>query len=664
MSKQHPKQILNTMMDNFKVASSNLIEMEHPFFEENRVENAIYGIAFGKPTKRLSSLLNVDREILIVFTSFASQQARTVKMISKMLTDYKGRLESTVSIVIHPDPRGNINLKEWGRENGVSILPLYYVEDQYPMSPEEFENALCKEIFSLDPFDITGPVSDDNHFYGRRAEALTIARQLQLGQIKATLGIRKIGKTSIINRIIDVINLHYDCYVVMIDCSKDEVWKLSAASMLYSLYRSIGNQIELNEKYISLIPHIFNDEIGACASFFQSQIATYTKPVIIVFDEIDYITPGSPTGKHWTEEFNVFWRNFRSIYQESLRMKKPISVFISGVSSKWFRIESINGIENAALSIVPEDYLGPLPHMAAVSMIRSLGRVVGLQFTENTASYISETCCDSPYWIRKACSYIHKKTEINIRPILVEIATVKTLLGEFILSEGAIIAKTALDHLFRVYPELKQHCKSSFEDKVSEIPKNYIYILYRYGILRETSFRKYALSGEMIREGLSIIFCENSPAVDEKPEALIIEARSEFEEWADELAIINKRRNILEKKLRGIVLNFLRLDLLQNKSTLNVKGRIFKYIEEQKRKKIEPLCPEEIMDKLLWHELCVIIEKEWLLFERVFNDKKLFSLNAGIINDRFDAHAKNVDSADIALYRRSLDWFENCISVI
>lgn len=591
-----PKQQLTRMMDEFTCATRGLVEVTNRDFYENPNENAIYGLLYGKPSQRLITLLSIDREILILFTSFKSQQARTVKAIKTLINISGGRLEPAVVIVVHPDLKGNSKLKSWGRENGISILPVYYSNDGFPRVSEEFENLLCKELFSYDPFDITGPVSDDNHFYGRRAEALDIARQLQIGQIKATLGIRKIGKTSIINRIVDTCNKYYECMIVVIDCSKDEIWSLNSSELLYSISCSINKIRENNDKYTILLPTSSIKDIKESAKALTDEIGLCNYPIILVFDEIDYITPGSPTGKHWITEFNPFWRNLRGIYQECMRTKKPFSMLLSGVSSKWFRVESINGIENSALSLVPEEYLSPLPRGATIAMIKTLSRVAGLQFDETSAEQIAATCCDSPYWVRKACSYIHKRIDIQIRPMKPNIELIKNYLEDFVNSEGGIIAQIAIQHLFRVFPELKQFCKCCFLNKYSEVPKSYISILIKYGLIRE-GLKGFELSGMMIKEGLSLIFDEKNEKDSE--EQMITNnnfEKSSIEEWADELAIVNRRRNILEKKLRSIVLNFLRYDSLQDKSKTNPHDRIIKKVDERRRKQIERLGPDELIE--------------------------------------------------------------------
>lgn len=163
-------------------------------------DRAIYGYMVVKPTKRLSQILTLDRELLVLVTNFDQQQVRTVSTIKKVIGQYKNRLDPNICIVIHKDKKNNYNLKNWGREGGLSLLPVYYDDLE---SMDSLERYLSVELYSNDPFDVTGPVSKDEHFFGRRTEASDLARKLSKGSIKSCLGIRKVGKTSIINRILD-----------------------------------------------------------------------------------------------------------------------------------------------------------------------------------------------------------------------------------------------------------------------------------------------------------------------------------------------------------------------------------------------------------------------------------------------------------------------------
>lgn len=139
--------------------------------------------------------------------------------------------------------------RNWGRDQGLSVLPIH---GSFKSSTAlDLERILCVELYSHDPFDVTGPVSDDQNFYGRRDEAIDLARKLQKGQIRSCLGIRKVGKTSIINRILGEIRKSNECISIMVDCSRDDIWEQSAPQLLNSIAMSIAAANESNEGYAS-----------------------------------------------------------------------------------------------------------------------------------------------------------------------------------------------------------------------------------------------------------------------------------------------------------------------------------------------------------------------------------------------------------------------------
>ena len=111
-------------------------------------------------------------------------------------------------------------------------------------------------------------------------------------------------------------------------------------------------------------------------------------------------------------------------------------------------------------------------------------------------------------------------------------------------------------------------------------------------------------------------------------------------------------------------MNFLRFDALTNKQKGTVQDRVLKGVKEPQRGTLSHLTADEIVDRFTWTELVALISREWPLFDRIFSDKAQFTLHSSIINDRFDAHAKDADRADVANYRRSLNWLDARITNI
>lgn len=648
---------LKDVMEAFVRATTGLFEITGRY--TTTFEQGVYACAIAKPSKRIRSALGIDRELFVLASNFADQQQRTIKLVKREIETSSGRYENTIALVVHQDAEGNAKLKNWGRNQGLSILPLYRPE--LTLKPADLERALCYELYSHDPFDVTGPVSDDANFFGRRDEAIDLARKLQRGQIRSCLGIRKIGKTSIINRVVGELRSNYDCLSVMVDCSRDDVWSMSGAQLLDALTVSSERALKSENGYGSLIPSNRTNDLRVSRDQFEALVISLPKPLILIFDEIDYITPGSPTRREWRAEFNPFWRNLRSVYQECARQSHPMSILVGGVSTYWFTVESIDGIENAALAFIPEEYLSPMPEGATVAMLRRLGRVAGLQIDDTAGELIARATGNMPYWARKCCSYIHRHIPIADRPCPLAADRAAPLIDAFVSDEGAAISEVALRHLFRVHPNLLGATRQCAAGKPTEASEPLRRILKRYGVLSARD----ALAGSMLTQGFVALASDGTEGGLPLPGSdSTADQRDGLSEWAEELAALGKRRNLVERRLREIVLNFLRFDSLTSGKTFDVKERALSILPEGQRVALKHLSAEDVIGRFLWTDLFKLVSKEWHLFSKLLGDKEQFLRNCEIINDRFDAHAKQADQADFALYRRSLTFLEDRLAKV
>ncbi|MBX9267975.1 ATP-binding protein [Chromobacterium violaceum] len=654
------EQQTNELLDAFSVAATGLFQISVKYLKH--FEQGTYGCAIAKPTKRAKNALAVDREVLVVVSTFKDQQQRTVKFLLQEIQESLGRLETTMAVILHRDHDGNSKLRNWGRDVGVSVLPL--LDGESLQSSDSLERALCVELYSHDPFDVTGPVSDDANFFGRRDEAIELARKLQKGQIRSCLGIRKIGKTSILNRVLHEIQTAHNCTCVMVDCSRDDIWQLDAAKLLGSVALTAELAVANSSSYSKLSVITKKIEVAEGRQRLENAIKSVQRPFVLVFDEVDYITPGSPTNPQWQSDFNVFWRNLRAVYQEAARERSVFSVLVAGVSTYWFSVESIDGVENSVLAFVPDEYLSPMPTGASVAMLKRLGRIAGFQVEDEAAEYIAKATGNMPYWSRKCASYINRKIPIAERPCSISMSRIESMVTSFVQEEGGAIAEVALRHLFRVYPRLYEAatlCHSGDGQRVADSEKR---VLRRYGVLKEDNS---SLSGQMMITGFDA-FVRNQPsnqtavskALDEK--AVVVDLG--VNEWAEELAAIGKRRNIIERKLRELALNFLRFDSMSNGKLPELLSRVISVLPESQRATMAHLTVEESIAKFLWTDLVKLMGKEWQLFEKIFGGKADFSQHCDVINDRFDAHAKAADAADFAMYRRSLKYIEDRIAKV
>ncbi len=637
----------------FRAAAKGLFAFTTPA-REDYFEKGYYQHLVVKPVKRVAHLLATEREFLVLFTTFSDQQPRTIEMALDLIRRSAGRLERSIVIIVHKDPRGNEKLREWGRERSISAIPIF-VDEAFPPA-DALEAIVLREFFAYDSFDVTGPVSDDAKFYGRRGEALELARHLRQGQVRAVLGLRKTGKTSILNRIIAELRELGDVTSIMIDCSRDSVWEMSEATLLAAISLAVENA-NANRSSYEVVPRVKGlVTISVANEKLTKALRASERRVVLFFDEVDYITPSSPTSEGWAKHFNPFWRNLRAVQQELSRSDVRLSIMVAGVSSKWFREETVMGIENAALSFIPEEYLSALDATASIQMIKSLGRTSGLNFTDGAADTVASCCGRVPFWIRKACSFIHRRIPTEGRPKSVDISDITEMLETFLEVEGAAIAGVAVGNLFRIYPELRSATESCVKGRPDQVRPGFRASCERYGLIRRDG-STFVPGGRMMELGI-----QSALGTTEQPDTHVSGSQYEtLDQWAEDLALCNARRNKIERRLRGMVVNFIRSDVIRTKSA-STTDRLLAAIDGGRRQSFFGLTPEEMIEKFYWSDLTQLIAREWSLFEPVFASKADFQQHSKTANERPDAHAKDVDKLNLALYRRSLDYFESQVN--
>lgn len=616
--------------------------------KEFEYERAYYRYLPFMPNKTLQSALSIDREVLCILTNFDDLQARIILVIKEILRIYHERFEKTLVIVVHRDRKGGYKLKNWGRENGLTIIGLLFRDLQ---DSKDINTLVNNELYNQDPFDITGPVSNDSEFFGRRDEAISFARKIQKGTINSVLGLRKTGKTSLINRVTTECIDKYPDLVIFIDCSRDDIWALNSCKLTKTIYANIKDYKGKEDTYCAL--EIKKDLSPITGEALIEEIDSTEKKVILIFDEFDYITPSSPTNKEvWVKEFNQFWRQMRVVFQEICRRKRNLSITLCGVNSKWFRLAEIDGVENAAATLIPEEYLKAFQDNAVASMVKALGNRCGLSFDKDAIKAINESTSGIPSWIRKTCSYINRKIPIENRPYEVSGILAEQLIKDYIDSEGISYSKIAIMHLFGVYPELKESVKR-FNENAKSISPDEKMLLEQYGIIN--SKNKY--SGLIMRE--TINYCIAS-TIDKKIDVEIGKVQV-VQEWADEIAELAKRQNIIEKRIREIILEVLRADSRQNTAKGTTKDRLLKCIEEKRRKEFAAFTAEIILEKLFWLEEMSIIKKEWPTLETVFSDQGMLLRNMELLNDRPYAHAKKLEAIDLVAAKNAMKYIEEIL---
>ena len=125
----------------------------------------------------------------------------------------------------------------------------------------------------------------------------------------------------------------------------------------------------------------------------------------IVFDEVEYIGPFTPLDTHWKEDFVPFWQTI----WHAQSLLGNLAIFLGGVNPTIVEQDLISGTQNPLFGIVPHQYLGGLSVDEVRRMLRTLGRPMGMRFSEKAVQYMAKQYGGHPLLTRISASVAHRK---------------------------------------------------------------------------------------------------------------------------------------------------------------------------------------------------------------------------------------------------------------
>jgi hypothetical protein len=131
------------------------------------------------------------------------------------------------------------------------------------------------------------------------------------------------------------------------------------------------------------------------------------------------------------------------------------------------------------------------------------------------------------------------------------------------------------------------------------------------------------------------------------------------DEWVAELGRLAAEYNSVERRSPKLVAQRLSGEKKRRGEPGWAKDRALADLPGTRRGSIDAATIDAALEQMYWLELAAVVSKNWPMFERIFFDKRAFDDKARILNDRPLAHAKPVDAADVALYRREVGWFKS-----
>lgn len=618
-----------------------------------------YNYIVLKPTQSWTEFLNLEREIIVLFSIYDTFQARSLDVIDQIIRE-KGelRIDRICSVLVSNTPGIQKVIKDILKTETSefkAIVPFEYKEFDSKNSADGhfLRNRFSSYFFTRDLFAFESPLKKDYYFFGRKQSILNIVSRHKSNENSSLFGLRRSGKTSIIYAV-DRALRSQNLASTIIDCQNPSFSNRNWREALHYILQQTLRQNSLESK-ISLRAEDSISDKEISDYFLEVMKIIYGKigKTLIIFDEIENITFNVSPSKIWREgsDFIMFWQAIRSVFNHGGSL---FTFLIVGTNSSCLEASTINGIANPLFGSIQANYLEPFDLEATREMIRKLGRIMGLRFAEEVYSKIMSDFGGHPFLMRHVCSEIHK-TAPSKRPV--DIKDIDYLSGKRSFDDQKDKYITLiLDVLREFYPDeysMLQYLALGDLDTFNEFALNIpelVSHLINYGII-EKSYSGYGFRIDIVKQHL--IQMNRYKRINMSQDEKIIE--------------MTERRTRIEKSLRDQIKKVVIVSVGANKAVEIVKNIL---TSRAKSDDIEILLNANETD-LYFSDLVNIMTYEkngidlWVYFSNVYDNltRDEFKIMMTVLNKhrRTEAHAKNVSESDFLEFRKRASQIEKYI---
>lgn len=502
-------------------------------FKPVKIGNSEYFGALVRPTDEFSIYINTDREILIVFAEYNSFEIRTLEAYEEFyeLLESK-RIDKSIRFLISADARIENTIKHYLDQNPEYpiIIPMTYEYLSKPVGNAALE-AVRRNYILRDLFGYQNPLREETFFFGRQDVVNSVLDMAKSGQSSSLFGLRKSGKTSSIYAIQRKAK-GFSLNVAVIDCQNPTVHARRYDSLLAYLLTEVRKSLGQSKPISSL----GSEPAQVAEMFFQhmnSALGNAKNSILIIFDEIENISPTTAASPHWRDENDtlLFWQTLRSYIQSE--SKGRLSICIVGTSPQILETSNINSIANPIYLFAQKKFIPSLNFDETREMIERLGYFMGMEFGVNIISDIYKEYGGHPFFTRQVCSKMHQLTTAN-RPVRISMATLNSAKSEF-YGQLENYLREIISQLRQFYPQEFDLLRSVIEGKKDEISEfgleapELIDHLIGYGFV------------ERINDEFDIRFDAIRIALRN-----VVGSKSADDRWAE----ISRRRNAVEVDIR------------------------------------------------------------------------------------------------------------------
>lgn len=595
-----------------------------------------------KPEPFIAELVGIEREMLMVYAPFSEVQARSIKLHDEVMAEDRLRVDPIGSIFVCRSPETATEVRHFV-ESDPERPPMVAISTQeleLIRTGDDLRSLLVQNLFRRDLFALESPLLTDTTYFGREEITAELLDRVRSGQNSGLFGLRRIGKTSVLfalGRRLEASNVAHGTFI---DLSSPAIYGVRWWDLLRRIIREMAEPLRLERSDRSKV-RALNVEYTSdnAAANFKTDILHLTKLVpssrwALMLDEVETITFELSPASHWSDDFLPFWQTLRSVHQD---LAGRFTFLVAGVNPKLLESDRVGRFDNPLFSTVKAYYLQPFELQALRSMVRKLGRFMGLRVEEEIYTRLLEEYGGHPFLVRQACSLLAKR--VHERPGVLAVSLFSAERSRIAVALEKNV-RQVLSVLAYWYPSEYELLRDLANGKVAEFVEfaqlnaAFTEHIEGYGLVenaRTTPSIRIALVPDHLRQ---VPKRESGEVPKPSRDQILVE--------------VSRRRNAIEEQLRESLRQGLRFARGPKAADAALAA-----VPEERRKILVQHGYNDLWANLYFNELASVVEKNWDAFERFFaTDKaKVVGYLDHINRSRADAHAKQLSDEDLAYLR-------------
>ncbi|WDM62740.1 ATP-binding protein [Stenotrophomonas forensis] len=348
-----------------------------------------------------------------------------------------------------------------------AIVPITQEELETSSDPmDTLRKTLDQWLYRRDLFSLNTPVSG-RRFFGREKAITELREAISSGTAAGVFGLRKVGKTSILKEVErrgteagDIV-IYVDLLRVPADIKNARwiYWKLgvelhTAATRagLKDIRWRIGPQYRdfLDVPSDFPIATAFDSDLTQALRATAHNENAPTPKIVIMLDEVERLLPNT-LGKEGFEGFFDLLSYLRGVSQES----EDFVPIVTAANAAIAEVSQFNERDNPVFNFFREIYLPLLQLKEMKTMVRTLGRGMGITIDDDACNHIHRLTGGHPFFTRQLCSYISEQN--SERPLQVTSDIVNSLSEGYLEFSGKDFQEIT-ERFSRDYPDELEAC--------------------------------------------------------------------------------------------------------------------------------------------------------------------------------------------------------------